>query len=179
MRADTQTEAFGLRSGGHTILRVYSNDVSYWVIFSFKWEQRNNGDISGQQREREASETASACVYARVCKCVFTAQQRIWCSQGWIHSTHFPVTFTSIVVFPKVFEMPWMVSCLNQCLLMCISQQLTRSDCSCRWTKAFLIRLLARTRACVCVQYKNRQPLRFTVDINAMFKIQFELMWKH
>lgn len=110
MQTDTQTNR-NMQDlvWGHTLLHVNSNDVSFWVIFSFQQEHRNNEDIRGQQTERK---TKRLCLC--VCVCVFTTQQSIWRSQRWIHRTLFFPPLLSQSLF--VFQNP--VKCLGSFIVL-------------------------------------------------------------
>lgn len=110
MQTDTQTNR-NMQDlvWGHTLLHVNSNDVSFWVIFSFQQEHRNNEDIRGQQTERK---TKRLCLC--VCVCVFTTQQSIWRSQRWIHWTLFFPPLLSQSLF--VFQNP--VKCLGSFIVL-------------------------------------------------------------
>lgn len=108
MQTDTQTNR-NMQDlvWGHTLLHVNSNDVSFWVIFSFQQEHRNNEDIRGQQTERKTK---------RLCLCVCVCSRHNKASD--VHSTFFPsAAFPISLCVSEPCEMPWIIHCLNRCAL--------------------------------------------------------------
>lgn len=93
---------------GHTLLHVNSNDVSFWVIFSFQQEHRNNEDIRGQQTERKTK---------RLCLCVCVCSRHNKASD--VHSAGYTEHFFSPPLLSQslfLFQNP--VKCLGSFIVL-------------------------------------------------------------
>lgn len=137
MQTDTQTNR-NMQDlvWGHTLLHVNSNDVSFWVIFSFQQEHRNNEDIRGQQTERKTK---------RLCLCVCVCSRHNKASD--VHSAG----YTEHFFFPPLLSQSLFVF---QNPVKCLGSFIVLIDVHCT-TEIITVAQVAPVIFCLYIQHQH------------------------